>query len=217
LKVPMLVGAPFAKKVAGTIHYFNSAFLVDGQMLRYRYDKIHLVPFGEYMPLTWLLPLGPGIAAREADYSPGDTMTVMHAKGCPPFSVLICYEAIFPDLARLAVRNGASMLVNMTNDGWFGDTAAPYQHLAMAGLRSIENRVWLIRCANTGISAAFDPAGRMVKSIPLEHEGFFTVRVPSSLNPGSFYSRFGDVFAWGCIVGIVILILWAAVARPHRP
>lgn len=216
LGVPMLVGAPFAKNVAGTIHYFNSAFLVDGHMIRYRYDKMHLVPFGEYMPLTWLLPLGPGLAAREADYSPGETMTVMHAKGCPPFSVLICYEAIFPDLARLAVRKGAGVLVNITNDGWFGHTAAPYQHLVMAGLRSIENRVWLIRCANTGISTAFDPAGRMVKSIALEQEGFFTVRIPSSLYPGSFYSQFGDLFAWGCIVGVAVLILWAIVARQRR-
>jgi apolipoprotein N-acyltransferase len=143
-------------------------------------------------------------------------MTVMHAKGCPPFGVLICYEAIFPDLARLAVRNGAGMLINITNDGWFGATAAPYQHLVMAGLRSIENRTWLIRCANTGISAAFDPAGRMVKSIALEQEGFFTVRIPSSLHPGSFYSRFGDLFAWGCVVGVAVLILWAILAQPRR-
>jgi len=141
---------------------------------------------------------------------------VMHAKGCPPFSVLICYEAIFPSLARLAVRNGAGMLVNITNDGWFGATAAPYQHLVMAGLRSIENRTWLIRCANTGISAAFDPAGRMVNSIALEQEGFFAVRLPSSLNPGSFYTRFGDLFAWGCIVAVAVLVFCAIVPGPRR-
>jgi apolipoprotein N-acyltransferase len=215
LGVPMLVGAPFENNVAGTTRYFNSAFLVDGHSLRHRYDKIHLVPFGEYMPLTWLLPLGPGLAAREADYSPGNNMTVMRSKGCPTFSVLICYEAIFPELARLAVRNGAGMLVNITNDGWFGATAAPYQHLVMAGLRSIENRTWLIRCANTGISAAFDPAGRIVKNIALEQEGFFTVKVPSSPKPGSFYSKFGDVFAWACIFVVVVLFLWAVVSRPR--
>ncbi len=154
------------------------------------------------MPWSWILPLGPGIAAREADYSPGDTMTVMHWRNCPPFSVLICYEAIFPELARLAVRNGAKLLVNITNDGWFGATAAPHQHLAMAGLRSIENRVWLVRSANTGISAAFDPSGRMVKSLPLQHEGLFTVTVSEPNVRKSFYCRFGDVFAWGC-VGII--------------
>ncbi|MGO9568556.1 MAG: apolipoprotein N-acyltransferase [Desulfomonilaceae bacterium] len=205
LKVPMLVGAPSIKMIDGVTCYYNSAFLVDGTMLRYRYDKMHLVPFGEYMPLTWLLPLGPGIAARDADYSPGDKMTVMHMKGYPPFSVLICYETIFPALARTAVGKGASMLINITNDGWFGDSAAPYQHLAMAGMRSVENRVWLVRSANTGISAAFDPAGRMVSRIPLEQEGVCTVRVPGTAAAGSLYTRFGDLFAWSCIAVSVLL------------
>lgn len=200
LGVPMLVGAPSVKKVNGELAYYNSAFLMEGNMLRYRYDKIHLVPFGEYMPLSWLLPLGPGLAAREADYSPGREMTVMQVEGGPRFSVLICYEAIFPDLARLAVNQGAQLLVNITNDGWFGETGAPYQHLMMAGMRSIENRVWLLRAANTGISAAFDPAGRMVKEIPLETEGFMTVTVPVAAQAGSFYSSYGDVFAWACLV-----------------
>jgi apolipoprotein N-acyltransferase len=137
----MLIGAPSLRLVQGATSYYNSAFLVDGPSLRFRYDKIHLVPFGEYMPWTWLLPLGPGIAAREADFTPGETMTVMSVDECPPFSVLICYEAIFPELSRLALKNGAKLLINITNDGWFGATAAPYQHLAMARVRSIENRV----------------------------------------------------------------------------
>ena len=199
LGLEMLVGAPSVVIRDGQPRYYNSAFILDRDMLRYRYDKIHLVPFGEYMPLSWLLPLGPGIAAREADYSPGDTMTVMTVPGGPRFSVLICYEAIFPELSRLALANGAHMLVNITNDGWFGRTAAPYQHLAMARLRSVENRVWLLRCANTGISAAFDPAGRTVGSIPLEREGVLTVTVPSSPLVGSVYSKWGDVLAWLCV------------------
>jgi len=204
LGVPMLVGAPSGRKVNGRPKYYNSAFLIDGPSLRDRYDKIHLVPFGEYMPLSWLLPLGPGIAAREADYTPGETMTVMSVDRGPPFSVLICYEAIFPGLSRSALKNGARMLINITNDGWFGETAAPYQHLAISRLRSVENRVWLLRCANTGVSAAFDPAGRMVASIPLNEEGFLVVRVPRSPTAGSFYTRFGDLFAWGCLVSVMI-------------
>jgi apolipoprotein N-acyltransferase len=204
LGIPMLVGAP-SKRSGADSNYYNSAFLVDSGTLLFRYDKMHLVPFGEYMPWSWILPVGPGIAAREADYTAGDTMTVMHWRNCPPFSVLICYEAIFPELARLAVRNGARLLVNITNDGWFGDSAAPYQHLAMAGLRSVENRVWLLRSANTGVSAAFDPSGRMVRSLPLEHEGFFTVTLNKPNVQTSFYSRFGDVFAWGC-VGVIVLL-----------
>ncbi len=220
LRVPMLVGAPFTKIVRGATRYYNSAFLVDGPVLRYRYDKVHLVPFGEYMPLTWLLPLGPGIAAREADYSPGKSTTVMNVKGCPSFSVLICYETIFPEMAACAVRKGARMLVNITNDGWFGNSAAPYQDLAMAAMRSVENRVWLVRSANTGISAAFDPTGRMVSQIPLEQEGACTVKLPSNASAGSFYSRFGDVFAWLCIAISLLIIVstigFRRLARSER-
>ena len=217
LGVPMLVGAPSTRTMDSHTHYFNSAFLIDAGMLRFRYDKIHLVPFGEYMPLSWLLPLGPGIAARDADYSPGDKMTVMSFPGLPHFSVLICYEAIFPELARLALSNGATLLVNITNDGWFGDSAAPYQHLAMAGMRSIENRVWLVRAANTGVSAAFDPAGRMVASIPLQEEGMLTVAVPESPRVGCFYSRFGDLFAWSCVLACILLAVSAgAESRKSR-
>ncbi len=207
LGVPMLVGAPSKKAQSTDSPYYNSAFLIDSTMLRFCYDKMHLVPFGEYMPLSSILPLGPGIAAREADYAPGETMTVMRSRNCPPFSVLICYEAIFPELARLGVKNGARLLVNITNDGWFGDTGAPYQHLAMAGLRSIENRVWLLRSANTGISAAFDPSGRSVKNIPLQQEGLFVVPVNESGSPNSFYTRYGDVFVYGCIGAVCLLAL----------
>lgn len=205
--VPMLIGAPSVGSAEGTRSYYNSAFLVEGRTVRDRYDKMHLVPFGEYMPLTWLLPLGPGIAAREADYSPGDSMTVMLVNGCPPFSVLICYEAIFPELARMALNNGARLLINMTNDGWFGRSAAPYQHLAMARMRSIENRVWLLRAANTGVSAAIDPAGRIVSRIPLEEDGAIVVGVPSPTSAGSFYTQFGDLFAWCCIAVVAAMIV----------
>jgi apolipoprotein N-acyltransferase len=209
LKVPMLVGAPSTRTVGGIKRYYNSAFLVDGTELRYRYDKIHLVPFGEYMPLAWLLPLGHGIATEGEDYSPGEEMTVMHLEEHTALGVLICYESIFPEIARTAIGKGASVLLNITNDGWFGDTAAPYQHLAMARMRSLENRVWLVRSANTGVSAVFDPTGRMVSRIPLNQEGICTVRVPSSSTAGSFYTRFGDLFAWCCISVSIILGLTA--------
>ncbi len=216
LGVPMVVGAPSAKLVKGRIHYFNSALLVNGPAVQSRYDKIHLVPFGEYMPLSWLLPIGPGMAAREADYSPGDTISVMHVDGCPPFSVLICYEAIFPELSRWALRSGARMLTNITNDGWFLDTPAPYQHLAMARTRAVENRAWLLRCANTGISAAFDPGGRMVNSLALNQRGVLVIHVPPSPASGSFYTRFGDIFVWGCLGVLLILFLsitWETLRR----
>jgi apolipoprotein N-acyltransferase len=207
LGVPMLVGAPSERKADGKSSYFNSAFLVDRSSLRFRYDKIRLVPFGEYMPFSWLLPLGPGMAARQGDYTPGRKMTVMHVEGCPPFSVLICYEAIFPDLAALALKNGARMLVNITNDAWFGESAAPYQHLGMARMRSIEDRVWFLRSANTGVSAAFDRAGRVIQKIPLDMCGQFVVRVPERAQAGSFYSRFGDLFAWVCVLTVMVAFI----------
>jgi apolipoprotein N-acyltransferase len=205
LGTPMLIGAPAAEMVANEIHFYNSAFLVHDGILRERYDKIHLVPFGEYMPLSWLLPLGPGIAAREADYTPGTVMRVMQPPNGPPFSVLICYEAIFPELSRAAVANGARLLINITNDGWFGETAAPYQHFTMAKVRSIETGTWLVRCANTGISAVFDPAGRTITEIPLGKEGTAVVFLQPTDNAGTFYTRFGDIFAMGCLGFLGIL------------
>ena len=207
LGVPMLVGAPVGEMIDGAPHYFNSALLVNGQSIVARYDKIHLVPFGEYMPLSWLLPLGPGIAARELDYSEGRVMTVMSVNASPKFSVLICYEAIFPEPASSAVAAGAQLLVNMTNDGWFGNSGAPYQHLAMAGLRSVENRVWVLRSANTGISAAFDPAGRQVNTVDLLKEGYFTTRVNKSGGAKTFYTRWGNLFALTCVLFSAALII----------
>lgn len=207
LDIPMLIGAPFETHVGTKVIFFNSAFLVEDGKLTQRYDKIHLVPFGEYMPLSWIIPIGPGLAAREEDYSPGSHLTLMKPKGFPPFSVLICYEAIFPELARSAVKSGAKALVNITNDGWFGNSAAPYQHLAMAGFRAVENRVWLIRAANTGISAVFDPTGRLVASLPLMEQGALVCRLPKMPEAGSFYTRNGDIFAWITIVLLVTMVL----------
>ncbi|MGB9617295.1 MAG: apolipoprotein N-acyltransferase, partial [Desulfomonilaceae bacterium] len=208
--VPMLVGAPSYKENDGKTSYYNSAFLVADGMLRSRYDKIHLVPFGEYMPLDWLLPLGSGIAVLEADYSPGKTMTVMKLPSGPAFSVLICYEAIFPAMARMAIAEGAQILVNIVNDGWFAGTAAPYQHLAMAGVRSIENRAPLVRATNTGISAIFDAAGTMTASISWDVCGVLVSDVPAGPPLWSLYREYGDVFALICVTLSFCTIIWAA-------
>ena len=214
LNKPMLIGAPSQTNSAGEINYFNSAFLIDGSEILADYDKIHLVPFGEYMPLAWLLPLGPGMAAREADFTPGASMKVLKPPNTPPFSVLICYEAIFPDLSRMAVNNGATFLVNITNDGWFDTSSAPYQHLAMAKFRSIENRKWLVRSANTGISAAFNPLGELVDSIPLGESGWINVRLTDSTNHViTFYTKYGDVFAWICIIILILEILFTLLRK----
>ncbi len=212
LGLPMVIGAPSILPVDGRPRYYNSAFLVDGLSLQSEYHKIHLVPFGEYTPLTWLVGWSRGlIATRHANYSSGDRVTVMQAGDLPRFSVQICYEAIFPELARQALQNGAQMLINITNDGWFGDSAAPYQHLNMARVRAVENRVWLIRAANTGISAFIDPAGRITRVVALNTQGFLVAGVPYEGPVGGLYSRCGDLFAWACVV--VCITLWGLAGR----
>jgi apolipoprotein N-acyltransferase len=168
-----------------------------------RYDKRHLVPFGEYVPLRQLLfffnPLAGGAIGA---FAPGDEATVFAAPS-GRFSVVICYEAIFPDEVRDFFRGGADFLVNITNDAWFGRSAAPVQHLAMAAFRAVENRADLIRAANTGISAIAAPDGRIVQA-----SGLFTPAVISgAIVPhagASFYTRYGDLFAWGT-VGIALV------------
>ena len=152
------------------------------------------------------------MAAREADFSAGTVMTVMKTGNLPAFSVLICYEAIFPELSRMAINNGARFLVNITNDGWFDTTSAPHQHLFMAKFRSIENRVWLLRAANTGISGAFDPTGLLVDSIDLGESGWINIQMSAPNSVGSFYTKFGDLFAWSCII-VFSLILFRALTH----
>ncbi len=137
-------------------------------------------------------------------------MTVMKLPGVPAFSVLICYEAIFPAMARMAIADGAQILVNIVNDGWFAGTAAPYQHLAMAGVRSIENRAPLVRATNTGISAIFDAAGTMTASIPWDVCGVIVADVPAGPPLWSLYREYGDVFALICVTLSFCTIMWAA-------
>ncbi len=190
----------------------NSAFLVgpEGKLLG-RYDKRHLVPFGEYVPLQRLLffvnPLAGGAIGN---FAAGGQATILPTS-IGRVGVLICYEAIFPAQAREVFRAGADVLVNITNDAWFGRSAAPVQHLAMAVLRAVEGRAYLLRAANTGISALVAPDGRIV-----EASGLFTPQVLSGrIAPRSGmspYTRYGDLFAWAT-VAVSLGRLMACVAR----
>ncbi|MGA1796419.1 MAG: apolipoprotein N-acyltransferase [bacterium] len=189
---PLLLGCPrYALDREGA---FNSAFLLSptGELTGF-YDKMHLVPFGEYFPFQWVADALGGMGS----FLRGNDVTVFPIQG-RFFSVIICFEAIFPDLCRRFVREGADFLVNLTNDAWFGDTAAPYQHFDMACMRAVENRVWLARAANTGISAIVDPWGRVVRRggifERLVIEGEIGANPPSSL-----YVGIGDLFAWVCL------------------
>jgi apolipoprotein N-acyltransferase len=208
----LLVGSP-DRTDGDPPRYYNSAFLVApaGKIVQ-KYDKMHLVPFGEYVPLSSVLFFVQRMAHGIGDFSPGRSFTVFETpKG--RFAVLICFEAIFPDQVRRYVLAGADFLVNITNDAWFGDSAAPYQHLSMAAMRAVENGVFLVRAANTGISALVAPSGRIVQQSGLFVETILSGAVARGTG-GTWYTRYGDLFAWGC-VGISGFLL--AARRRHSP
>ena len=194
--VPLLVGVPDAEPDGRAVRYLNSAFLVDAAGVRARYDKMHLVPFGEYVPLKRLLFFVEAIAAEIGDFTPGRRVAVLPLEGTP-FGTVICYEVIFPELFRRFVAEGATFMTNITNDAWFGDSGGPLQHLAMVPLRAVENRVAIVRAANTGVSAFVLPSGAIQATIPIGERGMLRGEVP--LRDGqTFYARFGDVFAFAC-------------------
>jgi apolipoprotein N-acyltransferase len=197
----LLVGSPDRERVwgvAGRERYFNSAFLLSpGGGLLDKYDKMHMVPFGEYVPLKSILFFVEKLAYGIGDFEPGRTYTIFQLP-VGRFGVTICYEVIFPDQVRRYVKEGAEFLVNITNDAWFGRSAAPAQHLAMAAMRAAENRRYLIRAANTGISAIVDPQGRIVQASGIFEPAVISGRI-SLVRDQTLYTRYGDVFAWVCV------------------
>ena len=217
---PLLFGSP-AVRFDGDRKPFllNSAYLLspDGQLLG-RYDKQHLVPFGEYIPLKssllfFLEKMVEGIGDFQA--GPGPTILSFQLKesnGADParrvkFGVVICYEVIFPDLVRRMAASGAEFLVTITNDAWFGDSSAPAQHFSMVVFRSVENHLAFARAANTGISGFIDPFGRIIAASPIftqtALQGEIAVRQTQT-----FYSRHGDVFAYGCMLISLLFCLY---------
>jgi apolipoprotein N-acyltransferase len=153
-----------------------------------------------------LLPFVQKLVEGVGDFSPGDSLATLELeKG--KIGVLVCFEGIFPDLSRRYVREGAQLLVNITNDGWYGRSSAPYQHLSMAVLRAVENGVPLVRAANTGISAIIDKKGEISYTTALFKECFLTGEVLLGQG-GTFYTRVGDVFALVSLgVSIIITLL----------
>ena len=211
----LLFGSPSFKMERGKINHYNSAYLVSpsGEIIG-KYDKIHLVPFGEYVPLSNLLffigSLGEGIG----DFKSGrETFNFFLPQA--KFGVLICFEIIFPDLCRRFVKGGANFLVTITNDAWFGRTSAPYQHFAIATFRAVENRVFIARAANTGISGFIDPKGRIIREGEIFTEEAINGTIHLSKNK-TFYTLYGDVFAWICSALSLLLLGWALLQRSTR-
>ncbi|MBJ6726943.1 apolipoprotein N-acyltransferase [Geomesophilobacter sediminis] len=203
LKSPLLTGSPAVEKEDGLVRYLNSAYLISPQgAVVGRSDKLHLVPFGEYVPLAKLLPFVNKMVAGIGDFSPGKSAVPLQTDGAR-LGVLVCFEGIFPEVARSYVAAGANVLVNITNDAWFGRSSAPYQHLSMMVFRAVENRVPLVRAANTGITSAIDSRGHIDGMTPLFEEATLAAKVHPGKG-GTFYNRFGDVFAILCLCGAAV-------------
>jgi apolipoprotein N-acyltransferase len=177
----------------------NSAFLLTEHGIQGRYDKMHLVPFGEYVPLSGVIGFVRGWAEFISELEPG-SRTVVFPGPPAPFGVVICYEGIFPELVRGFARNGARLIVNITNDAWFGRTSGPLQHLAMYAFRAVEHRTPVVRAANTGVSAFIAPTGQIVRRLALYERDIMTADV-ALRDRTTLYSRLGD---WLPYLGLAV-------------
>ena len=173
---------------------------------RFAIDQpVHLVPFGEYVPMKKWLPFVNKIVEGVGDFDTGEKgQTIKWQKSS--IGMRICYEIIFPALSRAMVQNNASLLVNITNDAWYGRTSAPYQHFSMSVFRAVENRRSIIRAANTGISGFIEPSGSVIETTQIFKDAVITQKVPI-LQVETLYTRFGDVFAMACLGLSVFFII----------
>jgi len=204
----VLLGTPTRTDInSGRRQYNNSLIAINaGGNILARYDKAHLVPGGEYIPFQDFLPFGKLVETR-GYFKSGPGIRTLRLDGLPPFSPLICYEVIFPGEVALN-EDRPDWIVNITNDAWYGDSAGPYQHLAISRLRAIEEGLPLVRVANTGISAAFDGKGRELGRIELGTSGFLDIALPPPETP-TLYGRHGDT-----IYLILLIIFFAGSLAP---
>jgi len=187
------------KRADGTEARYNSAFFLDGGgRLAGVYDKIHLVPFGEYVPYKDLFFFAESVSSEMGGFDAGTEARVLRLGGRPANAV-VCFEAAFPDLVRRFVAQGSQLVVNLTNDGWYGVSDAPYQHLEIARVRAVENRRYFLRAANSGVSAVIGPTGRLQGATGLMREavcrGDFAF-----IGEKTLYTRYGGVFIWLCAI-----------------
>jgi apolipoprotein N-acyltransferase len=187
------------RRDGATSEVFNSATLISpsGEWTA-RYDKVHLVPFGEYLPFPKLFAFAGGLTKEVGQFKAGQSRAPLHA-GDESLGVFICYESVFPDEVRQFANNGAQVFVNISNDGWYGDSGAYAQHLNQTRMRAIENDRWLLSATDTGVTASIDPYGRVVVRLPRKVRD--TLAAPYALNSGTtFYTRHGDWFAFLCAI-----------------
>lgn len=221
-KIWLLAGAPHYEKIANKHKEqereylaYNSAYLFtpDGR-IGGRYDKQHLVPFGEYVPFSDYFSLPGPLVENIGNFQSGKSVKPFSCRNAA-IGVLICFESIFPKLARDWAANGANLLVNITNDAWFGRSSAPWQHLSMALFRAVENRRSLVRAANTGVSAIIDPLGRIISFSPLFEPFYLREEVPL-LQAGTVFTIFGYNFGLVCLLTSVFLVIFPRNARQEK-
>jgi apolipoprotein N-acyltransferase len=200
-------------------HVSAMAYNADGNEVG-RYDKIHLVPFGEFVPFARFFFFARKLTGKVASYTPGSMRKVFLLAGpngaMHRYGVFICYESVFADEVRQFAKRGAEVFVNVSDDGWYGDTSAPWQHLNMARMRAVENRRWILRDTNNGVTAVIDPYGRVRQSIP-RHQ---VDALPAEFGFNdyvTFYSAHGDVFAWLCALMSLGIVGWAGRRILRRP
>lgn len=213
--IDFLFGSPSFVRGVDRIDFYNSAYIVleDGKT-EAKYDKARLVPFGEYVPLKKWLPFLGKMVENVGDFKTGKKGSTVSWRNLQ-LGIQICFEIIFPDLARAMVENHAMLLVNITNDAWFGQTAAPYQHFSMAVFRAVENKRSLVRAANTGISGFIDPTGRTVAATSLFKEAVLVRSVPL-ITDKTFYTRHGDLFARGCLLAVLVAAVFKLMMAHKR-
>jgi apolipoprotein N-acyltransferase len=218
---PLVIGGvgmeePEQAQGTGGFNEYNSGMVFDAQgSLLGRYDKIHLVPYGEFIPYRDLFFFAKKLTRKVDDLARGTSRRTFLLTGADGsshrYGIFICYESVFADEVREFAKNGAEVFVNISDDGWYGDTSAPWQHLNMARMRAVENRRWILRDTNNGVTAVIDPYGRVRQSIPRHSVGALVAQYGFN-SETTFYTRHGDVFAWCCLIlSCAILSIGATV------
>jgi len=218
VNAPIVTGAvTFNISKNREVKYSNSSIIVtpDNKLMKV-YDKIHLVPFGEYVPLKNVLFFVERLVTAVGELTPGKKTHVYRLPSFT-FGVVICYEIIFPDLVRRFAKRGAHVIMNLTNDAWYGDTDAPFQHWAMVAFRSVENRVWVARAANTGISGFVNPCGEVVRKTRIFSRTVCTLdmNVSEDYNQ-TFYTQHGDIFAKDCFAFACVLLFICGILEYRK-
>ncbi len=213
-----LIGSPSYELEDGTgdVVFYNTAYLFDPETrLSGAYDKVHLVPFGEYVPLGDWLPFIGRMVHSVGDFRPGEAGTILSANKAD-LCVQICYEIIFPRYSARMVENGGNLIVNITNDAWFGETAGPVQHFSMTVFRAVENRKSLVRSANTGISAFVDPSGRVLEQTRLNETTAIYRDMPVMTGARTLYTNYPGILPAFCILSSFLIAAAAGIRRKRN-